>query len=37
MMALTDLRVFVAAMGEEAVDPLFNDLNLYCLSRFHQE
>jgi hypothetical protein len=31
------LRVFVAAIGEEAVDPLFDHLNLYGLSCFHLE
>ena len=37
MMALTDLRVFVAALGEEAVYTLFDDLDLYGLSCFHLE
>ena len=35
VMALSDLRVFVAAVGEEAVHSLFDYLNLYGLSRFH--
>ena len=37
MMALTDLRVFVAALGEEAVYTLFDHLDLYGLSCFHLE
>jgi hypothetical protein len=36
-MTLSDLRVFVAALGEEAVYTLFDDLDLYGLSCFHRE
>jgi hypothetical protein len=37
VMTLSDLRVFVAALGEEAVYTLFDDLDLYGLSCFHRE
>jgi hypothetical protein len=37
MVAFANLRVFVAAMGEEAVHSLFDHLDLDCLSRFHLE
>jgi hypothetical protein len=35
VMALSDLRVFVAAVGEEAIHSLFDYLDLYGLSCFH--
>jgi hypothetical protein len=35
VMPLADLRVFVAALGEEAVYTLFDHLDLYGLSCFH--
>lgn len=35
VMAFADLRVFVAAIGEEAVHSLFDHLDLDCLSCFH--
>lgn len=35
VMAFADLRVFVAAMGEEAIHSLFDHLDLDCLSCFH--
>ena len=35
VMALSDLRVFVAAVGEEAIHSLFDHLDLDCLSCFH--
>ena len=35
VMALADLGVFVAAMGEEAIHSLFDHLDLDCLSCFH--
>lgn len=35
VMALSDLRVLVAAIGEEAIHSLFDYLNLYGLSCFH--
>jgi hypothetical protein len=34
-MALADLRVFVPAVGEEAIHSVFDHLDLYGLSRFH--
>lgn len=37
VMAFADLRVFVPAVGEEAVHSLFDYLYLYCLSCFHLE
>ena len=37
VMAFADLRVFVAAIGEEAVYSLFDHLDLDCLSCFHLE
>jgi hypothetical protein len=36
-MPLADISVFVAALGEEAVYTLFDDLDLYGLSCFHRE
>ena len=36
-MAFADLRVFVAAMGEEAIHSLFDYLDFYGLSCFHLE
>lgn len=35
VMALSDLRVFVAAVGEEAIHSLFDNLDFYGLSCFH--
>jgi hypothetical protein len=37
VMPLADISVFVAALGEEAVYTLFDDLDLYGLSCFHLE
>ena len=37
VMAFADFRVFVAAIGEEAVHSLFDHLDLDCLSCFHRE
>jgi hypothetical protein len=37
VMALADLRVFVPAVGEEAVHSLFDYLDFYGLSCFHLE
>jgi len=35
VMAFANLRVFVAAMGEEAIHSLFDHLDFYGLSCFH--
>ena len=37
VMPLANISVFVAALGEEAVYTLFDDLDLYGLSCFHLE
>ena len=37
VMTLSDLRVLVSALGEEAIHSLFDYLNLYGLSCFHRE
>ena len=37
VMPLANISVFIAALGEEAVYTLFDDLDLYGLSCFHLE